>query len=168
MKLFLQKIGALLTGWLVIASAITPLHEAGHVWAIRLMGGDAYISFTPGIVWTGGFANFITVPDHGLPFVYFSGGLFVFLGCMLIWFWAWKSKTMWDMYVELPCLSIALMQLFYAFVEMLIYPKNQELFHQVYWIAMLVGFLAAIAIEHRRAWKWLSTKETITRKEVYI
>lgn len=168
MKLFIQKFAALITTLVLFFLGIVALHEMCHVMAIRMMGGDAYVSYTPGYIIGGGFAHFITVPDHGLWFVYFSGGFGVFLGCMLLWLWAYLSKTMWDMYVELPCLMIALMQLLYAVEETLIYPNNPELFHQIYWIGYLVGAIAGMAIEYKRLFRWLSTQETITRKELYV
>lgn len=170
MKLLIQKLGSLVTIGGLFFLGITAIHEWCHVVATRIMGGDAYVSYSPGYVATGGFTNFYPdmIPTHGMWWVYFAGGFGVFLGCMLFWFWAWKSKTMWDMYIELPALIIAIWQLSYAFFEACIYPTNQALFYNICGVSVLIGIFGGIGIEYRRLWKWLTTKEIITRKEVYI
>jgi hypothetical protein len=164
---FPQKLGSLITMLMLLSLATAPLHEWSHVMMTRVMGGDAYVTYSPGYVASGGFTHFITVPDHGLWWVYFAGGFGVFLGCMVLWLWARISKTMWDMNMELPALMIGLMQFFYAFLEAWIYPTNPELFWSIYGIAYGAGALVAIGIESKRAWKWLTTKEIITREELY-
>jgi len=165
--LIVEKIAGLLVMWGLLSLAVAPIHEWCHVGMIRFMGGEAYVSYTPGYIATGGFTHFITVPDHGLWWVYFAGGLGVFLGCMIIWGWARKTKTLWDMAFELPAISIALWQISYAFVEACIYPNNQELFYRIVVYPPLFGLVAGLAIEAKKLWRWLTTKETIIRKELY-
>ncbi len=163
----IQKLLSLLTVWGLLFLGTAPIHEWGHVMMTHYLGGEAYVTYSPGYMATGGFTHFIVIPEHGLWWVYFAGGLTVFLGYMILWFWAWKSKTFDDMYIEIPALTIALWQISYAFIEAYIYPHNQELFHQVVAYPPIFGLVAGLGIEFKKLLQWLTTKEDIVRKKLY-
>ncbi len=93
-------------------------HEAGHALAVSLLGGTYAISydFTWGIPYEG-VTTYVGL-DPGEPRIAdFAGGLYAAALLAVPWYWAWRSKTLFDTNLEFATAVAIGMQLSYGLAE---------------------------------------------------
>jgi len=100
---------------LVIFAGLSVLiHEWGHFWACRLLGGEANITFDN---IAQGWCHITELPDAGMWFVRLAGGMTVFVIYCVLWLLARWTPSCWDLDDELATVTIGVSHFIYAFFE---------------------------------------------------
>ena len=122
------------------------MHEFFHFVALRALGGEGYITFH----WGQGFTHFTNLPDQ-LWVVQLSGGLLTGIFLLVVfWFWAWSSRTLDNMNVEVAAFGWALGNVVYAPMEIV---TSSPIVGAV---AFGMGFGIAGAIYFTKLMNWLA------------
>lgn len=125
------------------------LHEFFHFVTLLALGGDGYITFG----WEQGLTHFVKQPSH-LWAVHLSGGVLTALFFILvIWFWAWSSRTAHDVNVEAAAFAWALGSIAYAPTELMATSPA------VGAVAFGIGFSIAGAVYFMKLMNWMVSAE---------
>jgi len=125
------------------------LHEFFHLLVLQALGGEGFITFDMEL----GFTHFTELPSH-LWAVQLSGGLLTGSFLLLVfWFWAWSSRTVHNINLEVAAFAWALGNLAYAPMEMVTSSPT------VGALAFGIGFSTAALLYFTRLMNWLASPE---------
>ena len=91
-----------------------PIHEWGHFWACKLLGGEANITFDS---IAQGWCHITELPDTGMWVVRLAGGMTVFIVYVILWLLARWTPTRWDLDDELATVIVGSSHFVYSIFE---------------------------------------------------
>ncbi len=150
----LENICWLVTLTSVLAIASLTLHEYFHIWASVIQFGDnghIYFNFIYGIPVTA-YARDITLS----PFVKLAGGFFTGIIFICIGYWAYRTKTFSDYYVEFAFTVCGFCHLVYSFWEVTMLGNIPlELYLKCNNVIYVICILIYIIIERKNIKKYI-------------
>ena len=131
----IRKIVEFLTCFAIYWMIALNLHEWGHFSINKLQGGDGYVKyphFIDGQHW-------IITQGYPIWLERASGGLVVALVLGILWYWARRTPTSWDLDDEACFGIIGLIQLAYGLTEGFLYSDNAVLWGIEAGVATVIG-----------------------------